>query len=136
MAIVAYGLGMALSLLWGLSYDLFYDHGLQAEVRVGATGEGSTFVSVRNGSDVEWRNVKVEADGTWFVRFESVPPGEQRDARLREFENAYRLPRPERVFFWEQVAGQPEPFHAPAGLRPSVVRVSSDIGEFETRVEF
>lgn len=134
VAYVAYGVGMALSLTWGISYDLFYDRGLQGEVRLGATAEGSTYVTVRNGGRADWNDVKVEADGAWFVRFDTIQAGAQRDARLREFENAYRLPRPGGVYFFEQVGIPPEPDFAPADLRPSRVRVTCDLGEFAAEV--
>lgn len=127
---------MAISLFWGLSYDLFYDRGVQGEVRAGATSEGSTYVTVHNFGRTDWHDVKVEADGAWFVRFDAIPAGTHADARLREFQNAYRLPRPTRVFFWEGVAGEPPPDFAPARLRPERVRVTCDLGTFESELRF
>jgi hypothetical protein len=133
-AVVIYLFGASLSIMWGVSYDLFFEAGLRAAVAVGETSEGSTFVTVANNGSVEWTNVKIVADGQWFVRLDSISSGAQTDARLHEFENAYRLPRPHDVFFWEQVGPEPEPIHAPATYRPSRVSVSCDQGVVESRV--
>ena len=133
-AVAIYLLAASLSIAWGISYDLFFEAGLRAEVGVGATGEGSTFVTVANNGPIEWTNVKIVADGQWFVRLDSISPGAQTDARLHEFENAYRLPRPSNVFFWEQVGPEAEPTRAPANYRPARVSVSCDQGAVESRV--
>lgn len=133
-AIAVYLLGASLSIAWGISYDLFFEAGLRAEVGIGATSEGSTFVTVANNGPIEWTNVKIVADGQWFVRLDSLAPGAQADARLWEFENAYRLPRPMGVFFWEQVGPEPEPIQAPSDYRPSWVSLSCDQGAIESGV--
>ncbi len=133
-AVVAYFVATLLSVAWGSSYDLFYEAGLRAEVGVGQTGEGSTFVTVANNGPIEWTNVRVLVDDQWFVRVPSLSPGAQTDARLHEFENAFRLPRPPNVFFWEQVGPEPEHSFALPSYRPSVVEVSCDQGVVEESV--
>ena len=133
-AVAIYLFVASLSIAWGISYDLVFEAGLRADVGLGATGEGSTFVTVANNGPIEWTNVKIVADGQWYVRLDSISPGAQTDARMREFENAYRLPRPPNVFFWEQVGPEPEPAYAPPNYRPSRVRVSCDQGAVESRV--
>ncbi|MFT6399285.1 MAG: hypothetical protein ACJAYU_004050 [Bradymonadia bacterium] len=135
-AVVVYLLTAFLSLAWGSSYDLFYEVGLRADIGVGQTGEGSTFVTVANNGPIAWTNVRVLVDGQWFVRVDSLPPGAQTDARLREFENAFRLPRPPNVFFWEQVGPEPEPSFAVPNYRPSTVEVRCDQGAVEASVSF
>lgn len=135
-ASLAYLFAALLSVGWGASYDLFYEAGLRADIGVGQTGEGSTFVTVANNGPIEWTNVRVLLDDQWFVRVDSLPPGAQTDARLREFENAFRLPRPPNVFFWEQVGPEPEPSFALPGYRPSTVEVRCDQGAVEESVSF
>ncbi len=133
-AFSVYGFVALVSLLWGLSYDLWLNAEIGADVRLGATREGSTFIAVRNGSGIDWTNVKFSADGAYFFRLESLPAGGQTDARLREFENEYRLPRPNGLFPWESVGIPPESFGAPTDYRPSTITISCDEGEFVSNV--
>lgn len=133
-ATAIYLFGASLSIAWGISYDVLVEAGLRADVRLGATGEGSTFVTVANNGPIEWTNVKIVADDQWFIRLETIAAGAQADARLWEFENAYRLPRPSNVFFWEQVGPEPEPIRAPSNYRPSRVSVVCDQGAIESGV--
>ena len=135
-AIIAYAIGVALSLVWGLSYDLFLDLGLQADIHAGATSEGTTYLSIHNGSSTDWNDVHVEVDGAWTLRRARIAAGSSEDVRLREFGNVYRIPRPIGVYYWESVGGAPEPDTAPANLRPSVVVLRADRGELTTRVSF
>lgn len=133
-AVLIYLFLALLSVAWGSSYDLFYEAGLRADIGVGQTAERTTFVTVANNGPIEWTNVKVVVDGQWFVRVDSLLPGTQTDARLAEFENAFRLPRPANVFFWEQVGPDPEPSFAPADYRPTTVEVRCDQGAVEDSV--
>lgn len=129
-------MGAILSLAWGLSFDLFYDHGIGAEIRTGSTGEGSTFLSLRNSGTSSWTNAKVVADDAFFVRVDRLGQGHSTDARLSEFANAYRIPRPLGVYMWEGIGSEPEPAFAAATYRPESVTVIADEGTYRTAVSF
>lgn len=135
-AISAYALGAVLSLVWGLSYELFYDKGIGADVRVGATGEGSTFINVHNVGRNAWSQVRIIADDHYFMRQLAVEDGGQVSGQFDDFINAYHIPRPLDVFVWEGVASRHEPETAPADFRPSTIRVETAMGETSVEVSF
>lgn len=134
--LAAYIVATVASVAWGLSYDLFYDQGLGAQLGAGATGEGSTFVTVGNAGSLDWTGVKLVADESFFIRLPDLAAGDRADARMREFGNAYRIPRPRGVFFWEGVGVEPEPDFASTTFAPRRVRLVTDQGEASATLDF
>lgn len=136
VGVAAYVFATLASVGWGLSYDLFYDHGLGAQLGAGATGEGSTFVTVGNAGGLDWTGVKLVADESFYIRLPDLAAGDRADARMREFGNAYRIPRPRGVFFWEGVGVEPEPDFASSTFTPRRVRLVTEQGEAAATLNF
>ena len=125
-AAALYALGCLLSVLWAVSADLFMDNALGATARVDATEEGTTYLTVRNDADFPWQNVRLEVDGRYFYRLPSVPSGGQIDARLSDFLNAYALPRPTGMFYWERVAERPDRTRAAENHTPRRLVIAAE----------
>lgn len=122
------------SALWAFS-GVTGSNELGAHVGAGRTGEGSVYFTVRNGSSFEWTNVRVDADAQWFITRDRVGAGEQFDARMRELENAWRVPRPVGLYFWEVGATDTAPrAFAPAGYAPGTLTIHTDQGTIEHEV--
>lgn len=129
-----YVVACVLSGLWAFS-GVTGSNELGAHVGTGRTGEGSVYFTVRNGSSFEWTNVRIDADQQWFLTRERVGAGEQMDARMRELQNAWRVPRPIGLYFWEVGATDTAPSrHAPPGYAPETITIRSDQGTIEHAV--
>lgn len=130
----AYAAIALISLLWGLSGGTA-DNELGARVAVGRTGEGTVVISVRNESAFDWHNVRIEADGRFVTQFDRVGVRANVDARVRELDNVYRVPRPAGLFVWEAASSQPPPERtAPESYTPERIRVVATEGEHEIAV--
>ena len=134
VAVAAYALLAMISLVWGLSYDLFYRHEITMEIQLGATGEGSTFVQVRNTGRVVCENPKLEADDRWFFRPDRIGLGGVCDARLVEFDDRFWVPRPALGSPWEALLPRASPHQPAADYRPTWIRVFCEAGSVAVRV--
>lgn len=133
--IAAYAAVCLLSVLWGLSGGIG-DNPLGARVAFGQTGEGTSFLTIRNEAVFTWHNVTIEVDGRYKVRFAAVPPRSNVDPRMSDLANVYRLPRPVGVFDWEAVRPTPPPGEtATPGYRPQRILITCDEGEHELTIE-
>lgn len=130
-AAVIYAVGCALSVFWAVSADLFMDNALGATAQVAATDDGTTYLTVRNDADFPWSQVRLEVDGRYFYRLPSVPAGGQIDARVSDFINAYTLPRPTGLFYWERVAERPDPERAPVHHMPRRLVIEAEQATIE-----
>ena len=131
-AAAAYFIGCLLSVVWALSAEWVLRNALGAEIQLGSTAEESVYVSLRNGANQHWTNVRISADGRYVYRVGSLAPNAQVDARLGDFESVYRLPRARGLFYWERVGVEPEESFASDAYTPERIVVEAAQG----RVEF
>lgn len=102
---------------------------LGAEIGVGASNEGSHFVTVANRSHFAWTNARIDIDGRYFIEIGDVPPGDQRAPQLSEFTYAYQVPRAPELFHWESSAEEGFADRlAPSSYAPSNVTLRCDQG--------
>lgn len=134
--IVGYAVWCVLSVIWAFSAGLGGGRGLGAAVTLGNTAEGSIILNLRNDGRTDWTDVKVTVDGRFFVRVPTFEARTQQHPQMRELRNAYALPRPLDLFFWESTgAAQPPSDTAPATHRPGQVVIECAEGRAERAPE-
>lgn len=134
--IVAYAVWCVLSVLWAFSAGFGGGRGLGAAVTLGNTAEGSIIVNLRNDSRTDWTDVKVTVDDRYFVRIPRVEARSQVHPQMREMNNAFALPRPTSLFFWEATGAASAPSDlAPAAHRPEQVMISCAEGSVQRAPE-
>jgi len=133
-AVVVYAVASLASVGWGLSYDLAGMGPLQARIQLGATGSGSTFLTIANVGRRDWTNVTVVVDDRYFRHFDAISSGAQSDTTIAQLLNQDRVPRATGVFFWEQAGSNPPPAAPATRHRPSKVTIVTDQGVIETQL--
>jgi hypothetical protein len=129
--VLAYVIASLVSVTWSIGARA--DTGrLDAVLSVGATAQGTVFITLHNDSRVDWTHVEITADDRYYHRIDRVDAGRADDVRIELFRDRFEIPRPPDMFLWEGVGeeGLPEG-HAPASYRPARVTLSADQGTFE-----
>jgi hypothetical protein len=135
-AISVYAVWAGLSVIWALSGGTSANP-IGAVVRAGHAAEGATYISVRNASSEPWTAARVRLDNQWLLEIGDVAAGASADVQVVNFVNAFALPRPTGLYFWEDGAAPPAPpLYAPATYAPSTIMIETDQGHVETPVEF
>jgi hypothetical protein len=103
---------------------------LGADVQVSQGTEGGVYVTVRNRGMQPWRDVLIDFDNRWFVRFESVAMGVELNIAMEDTTNRWALPRTPGLFGWEDaaLADQFPGFEGDRAWYPRLVTVSAAQG--------